>query len=57
MEESIYWKPPHSFLIMFHVICLVTQKAKLSMRVGFSAIQCSWRPEREKVSEEVCDQL
>lgn len=36
---------------------LVTQKAKLSMRVGFSAIQCSGKPEREKVSEEVCDQL
>lgn len=27
------------------------------MRDGFSAIQCSEKPEREKVSGEVCDKL
>lgn len=36
---------------------IVTQKAKLSMRDDFSAIQCSEKPERERVSEEVWDKL
>lgn len=38
-------------------IWIVTQKAKLSVRNGFSAIQCSEKPEREKVSGGVWDNL
>lgn len=57
MGESIYWKPPHGFLIISSVVCHLGsehKKLELGVRDGFSASQCSGKSERERISDKLC---